>query len=99
MESIMRNIFKIMVILGLALQGTAFAEEWSTHSPSSQSFKTHEHGWSVSTRPQFRPFDPIVMPRVVIVPVIQTQNRNVYYRERYDHFQRHYRHLERRFDR
>jgi hypothetical protein len=93
----MKSLLKIMFILGLALQGAAFAEEWSTHSPSSQSFKTNEHGWSVSTRPQFRPFDPIIMPRVMIVPVIQTKNPNVYYRERYDHFQRHYRRLERRF--
>ena len=97
MGSIMKSLLKIMFILGLALQGAAFAEEWSTHSPSSQSFKTNEHGWSVSTRPQFRPFDPIIMPRVMIVPVIQTKNPNVYYRERYDHFQRHYRRLERRF--
>ena len=93
----MKSLLKIMFILGLALQGAAFAEEWSTHSPSSQSFKTNEHGWSVSTRAQFRPFDPIIMPRVMIVPVIQTKNPNVYYRERYDHFQRHYRRLERRF--
>ena len=97
MGSMMKSLLKIMLILGLALQGAAFAEEWSTRTPSTQGVKANEHGWSVSIRPQFRPFDPIVMPRVVIVPVIRNQNPNLYYRERYDHFQRHYRHLERRF--
>jgi len=96
MESIMKNLFKIMVILGLALQGAAFAEEWSTHSPSSQGFKAHDHGWRVSTRPQFRPFDPIALPKVVVVPIVRTPGPSISYRERYGHFQHHYRNFDRR---
>jgi hypothetical protein len=92
----MKNLLKIMITLVLNLQGIAFAEEWGTHHPTSERFRANKHGWNVSTRPQFRPFDPIVMPRVIVVPVIRSPNPHAYYRERYGNFQHHYRHSERR---
>jgi len=92
----MKNLLKIMITLVLSLQGIAFAEEWGTHHPTSERFRANKHGWNVSTRPQFRPFDPIVMPRVIVVPVIRSPNPHAYYRERYGNFQHHYRHSERR---
>jgi hypothetical protein len=95
MESIMKNLLKVMITLWIGLQGMAFAEEWGTNHPSSASFRSSNSGWAVSTRPNFRPFEPIALPKVVIVPVIRNPNPNVY-RERYGHFQHHYRHLERR---
>ena len=92
----MKNPLKVMITLCFIMQGVASAQEWSSHQPSSQGFKAQDPGWNVSTRPSFRPFEPIALPRLVVVPVIRIQNHNVYYQLSYEHYQRHYRHLERR---
>ena len=93
----MKNPLKVMITLCFIMQGVASAQEWSSHQPSSQGFKAQDPGWNVSTRPSFRPFEPIALPRIIVVPVIQSHNPNLYYQQRYERYHRHYRHLERRF--
>ena len=92
----MKNLLKVMITLCFIIQGAASAEQWSSHQPSSPDFKGQDRGWNVSTRPSFRPFEPISLPRIVVVPVIRIHNPSVYYQQSYEHYQRHYRHLERR---
>ncbi|MEI7426364.1 MAG: hypothetical protein WCK68_00020 [Betaproteobacteria bacterium] len=87
----MKHIIKAFIVFSMFVHGVANSETWSTNPSNSASFKASRHGWEASSKEHYRPFAPIQIPKVIIVPSIRVYPHNHELRER-DYGYRYYNH-------
>jgi len=78
----MKHLIKAFVVFSMLVHGVANSETWSTNPSDSTSFKASRHRWEASTKEYYRPFTPIHIPKVSIVPSIRVYPHNHALRER-----------------
>ena len=88
----MKHLINAFVVFSMLLNGVAYSETWSTKpSSDSASFKVSRHGWEASSKEYYRPFAPINLPKVNIVPSVRIYPHYQELRER-DYGYRYYNH-------
>ena len=93
----MKHLIKAFVVLSMLVSSVAYSETWSTNPSDSASFKVSRHGWEASSKEYYRPFTPIQIPKVSIVPSIRVYPHYPELRERnYGYRYYNHRHLHRR---
>ena len=81
----MKTIFQVLLSLTLVTFGVAQAQDWSTNRFETPRFKAVNHGWSASTQPRRKIFNPIVLPKINILPRVHvTAQYSTYASQRAD---------------
>ena len=76
----MKTIFQVLLSFIALTLGYAQAQDWGTNRSEGPRFKAENHGWVASTQSRTKIFNPVVLPKINIVPHIHVSPHHSSYK-------------------